>query len=94
MRLHRCMPVLATVVALAGVSAPVAQASQAMAPEGGGSVQAAAPTVVQSHSAGSVDWIIGIGTATGIAVLGTGVAATRRNRRVTVAGSSETRPAS
>ena len=91
MRLHRCMPMLATVVTLAGVAAPVAEASQAMAP-GGGLSQPASPTVVQHHSAGSVDWVIGIGTAAGLAVLGTGAVATRRNRRP-AATSTRTRPA-
>ncbi|HUA44161.1 MAG TPA: hypothetical protein VMA77_02970 [Solirubrobacteraceae bacterium] len=93
MRLHRCVPVLAVVVSLAGVSAPLAEASQAEAPSAG-IPQPTTPTVIQHHSAGSADWIIGIGTAAGIAVLGTGAVATRRNRRLTLAGSGDTRPAS
>ena len=92
MRLHRCMPMLATVVTLAGVAAPVAEASQAMAPGGGGLSQLPAPTVIQHHSAGSSDWVIGIGTAAGLAALGTGAVATRRNRRP-AATSPRTRPA-
>lgn len=79
MRLHRCMPALAVAVTLAGVSAPVASATDAMAPGSGLS----APTqVVQHHSTDSAGWVIAIGTGTGIALLGTGAAATRRNRRV------------
>jgi hypothetical protein len=92
MRLHRCMPVLAAVVSLAGVSAPIAQASEAVAPSGGIS-QPAAPTVVPHQSAGSADWVIGIGTATTVALLGTGAAVTLRNRRP-VAASTKTRAAS
>ncbi len=90
MRLHRCVPVLAAVVSLAGVSAPVAYGSEAMAGSGGTPV----PTtqVVQHHSAGSIDWVVGIGAATGIVVLGTGAAATLRGRRA-LAGSRETRAA-
>jgi len=80
MRLHRCVPALAAVVTLAGASAPAAYAADAIAPGGGGTVPAATP-VAQHHPAGSVDLLIGIGTATGIAVLGTGAAATLRNRR-------------
>ncbi|HUA48646.1 MAG TPA: hypothetical protein VMA77_25665 [Solirubrobacteraceae bacterium] len=95
MHLHRCLPVVAAVVSLAGAtSAPAALASEAMAPGGGGTVPPTTTTVVQHHSAGSVDWIVGIGTATGIVILGTGALATRRNRRLTAAGSGETRVAS
>jgi hypothetical protein len=91
MHLHRCVPVVAAVISLAGAtSAPVALASDAMAPGGGGPVPPTTTTVVQHHSAGSIDWIIGIGTATGIVVLGTGALATRRNRRLTVTGSPDT----
>lgn len=92
MRLQRCMPMLATVVSLAGVFAPVAQATDAMAP--GEGIGQPTPALVQHHSGGSVDLVIGIGTATGIVVLGTGAAATLRNRRVSVAGSTKTRAAS
>lgn len=95
MHLHRCVPVVAAVISLAGAtSAPVALAAEAMAPGGGGTVPPTATTVVQHHSAGSADWIIGIGTATGIVVLGTGALATRRNRRLTVPGSPDTPAAS
>lgn len=41
----------------------------------------------------SVDWVVGIGTATGLALLGTGAAATLRSRRP-VAGSARTRAVS
>jgi hypothetical protein len=78
MRLHRCVPVLAAVVSLAGVSAPLAEASDAMAPGGGGPVHLAAPA---PHQTGSSDWLIGLGTATGIVVLGTGAIVTARDRR-------------
>ena len=78
MRLHRCMPMLAAVVSLAGVCAPVAQASDAIAPGGGNLAPSPAPIVQQHHSADSIDWVIGIGTA-GVAVLGAGaVLGTRR----------------
>jgi hypothetical protein len=78
MRIHRCVPMLAAVVSLSGVSAPVAYGFEAMSP--GGDIAQPAP-VVQHHSGSSIDWVIGIGTATGIVVLGTGAAATMRNRR-------------
>jgi hypothetical protein len=94
MHLHRCLPVVAAVVSLAGcTSAPVALASDAMAPGGGGTLPPTTTTVVQHHSADSIEWIIGIGTATGIVALGTGLA-TRRNRHRTVAGSPDTPAAS
>jgi hypothetical protein len=92
MRLHRCVPVLATVLSLAGVSASGAQASEAMAPSGG--IGQATPTVVEHPSGGSIDLLIGIGTAAGVVVVGTGAAATRRNRRLSVAGSTTSRAAS
>jgi hypothetical protein len=87
MRLHRCMPALVAAVTLAGVSAPAANATDAIAPGSGGPE----PTqVVQHHSAASTDWVIAIGTGTGIALLGTGAAATRRNRRLRGAHSAKT----
>jgi len=91
MRLHRCVPALAAAVTLAGVSAPLAEASQAVAPSG---AVPTSPTVVQHRSVGSEDWALGIGTAAGIAVLGTGAAVGIRNRRLTLAGSRRTRAAS
>ena len=87
MRLHRSVPVLAAALALAGVSAPVASAHDAMAPSGG---IGQPTTVVQHHSTGSTDWIIGIGTATGIAVVGTGTAAGLRHRRRAAVGDTRT----
>jgi len=77
MRVHRCMPVFAAVVSLAGGSAPVAYATDATAPSGA-PAHLAAPA---PHQTGSSDWLIGLGTATGIAVLGTGAIVTARDRR-------------
>jgi len=79
MRLHRCVPVLAAVVSLAGVSAPIAQASEAVAPSGAPDGQVAASARPQPGN--SSDWLIGLGTATGIVVLGTGGIVTVRDRR-------------
>jgi hypothetical protein len=94
MRLHRCMPVLAAVVSLAGVSAPLAQASDAIAPGGGGSLgESPTPVVQQHHPAGSVDWVIGIGSAAGLAILGAGATVTLRSRRP-AAATTRTRVAS
>ena len=80
MRLHRGVPMFAAVVTLAGVSAPTAYAFDANSPGGGGGQPA---PLVQSNSGSSSDWLIGVGAAGGIALLGTGMAATARSRRPT-----------
>jgi hypothetical protein len=79
MRLYRCVPAFAAVVSLAGVSAPAAFASDAIAP-GGGPLQASTTQVIQRHTPASDDWVIGIGAA-GVAVLGAGAVLGTRHRR-------------
>lgn len=79
MRLHRGVPVLAAVVTLAG-SAP-AYAFDA-GTQGGGIPQT--PTALAAHhQSGSTDWLIGVGAASGVALIGAGVAGSRRVTRRT-----------
>ena len=77
MRVHKSVPTLAAIVTLAAAASPAYAIEQVS--NGSPSSQAAAAT--QHHSDGSIDWIIGIGAATGLTVIGTGVAASRRRGR-------------
>ncbi len=79
MRLHHRAPMLAAALALAGTAAPTASAHQ-MPSAGGPSVSGSSTqrsALVQSHSGDTIDWVIGLGTAGGLATIGIGVAAKR-----------------
>jgi hypothetical protein len=73
MRLRKSVPMLAAIVTLAGAASP-AHAVERVS-NGGPSGQ---PTAISHHSDDSMDWIIGLGAATGLTVIGTGVAVSRR----------------
>jgi hypothetical protein len=78
MRLHRRVSMVAAVLAAVGSFAPAAYGfERAGAPAGTGQP----PTLVQPHSSGSDDWAIGIGAVGGLAVIGTGLVATRSRAR-------------
>lgn len=77
MRLHRGVPMLAAVIALAGSPA----ASAYVQPAGGGGPIRQPTALTQHHSGDSIGWVIGIGTAGGLAVVGSGVAAKRSQGR-------------
>jgi hypothetical protein len=82
MRLSRRVPTLAAVVALAGTAAPVASGHLMSAESGGPSVGGPQQTaLVQRHSGDTTALVIGIATAGGLAVIGTGLAANRRRGR-------------
>ena len=86
MRTHRCVPTLAAVIALAAPAAP-AYGADIDAPGGGGTVS----TVVAHQQASSSDWLIGVGAAAGVVLVGAGVAGSRRtSRRVSVARGART----
>lgn len=78
MRLHRGVATLAAVLSLAGISAPVAYGLDNVTPGSGGQ---ATPLRVQQASSGPSDWLIAVGAAGAITVLGTGAAAQRRHTR-------------
>jgi hypothetical protein len=81
MRLSHRAPTLAAVLVLAGAAAPVASGHQVA---GGGGPSVGAPqhsALVQRHSGDTSDWVIGIATAGGLAVIGTGLVANRRHVR-------------
>lgn len=76
MRIHRGLAMLAAVLSLAGISAPVAYGFDNRAPSGGSQVT---PIQVQQGSAGSNDWLIAVGAAGGLTAIGAGAAAKRRH---------------
>jgi hypothetical protein len=76
MRLHRGVPMLASVPTLVGTSTP---AYAFVRPSGGG--QGGQPTALtQHHSGDSTDWVVGIGAAGAVAVLGSAAGVARRRR--------------
>lgn len=77
MRLHKSVPTLAAIVTLVGAATP----AYAMERVSNGSPGGQPSAVTQHHSDDSIDWIIGIGAATGLTDIGTGVAASRRRGR-------------
>jgi len=81
MRLHRVVPMLASVATLAAVSAPAASAQQPISPSGG--VPQTGTTLAAHHSSGSSDWLIGVGAAGGVVLVSAGLAGTRRAHRRT-----------
>lgn len=88
MRVHRGIAVLATVLTMAGTSAPAANAFIRV---GSGSSRGQPATVSHQRSDEPIDWVIGIGGAAGITLLGTGLVARRRRTRAPALPSS--RPA-
>jgi hypothetical protein len=83
MHLHRVVPLLATVVTLAGASAPAAYGFKAGPAIGGGGQPS---TLAQHQATGTGEWLAGFGTAGGLAVFGTGCAAILRRRRAPTSG--------
>ncbi len=83
MRLRRAVPMLATVITLtAGATAPAALALDNTAPSAG---QPAA----LAHPSNSSDWLVVLGTAGCVTLLGSGLAANRRGaRRATARGTT------
>jgi hypothetical protein len=75
MRVHRGIAVLATVLTMAGTSTPAANAFIRV---GSGSPSGQPATASHQRSDASIDWVIGLGSAAGITLLGTGLVATRR----------------
>jgi hypothetical protein len=78
MRVHRGIAVLATALTMAGTSTPAANAFIRV---GSRSSSGQPATATHPRSGESIDWVIGIGTAAGITLLGTGLVATRRRTR-------------
>ncbi len=79
MRLYRRAPMLAAALALAGTAAPGASAHQ-MPGAGGPGISGSGSqrsALVQRHSGDTIDWVIGVGAAGGLAAIGIGVAAKR-----------------
>ncbi len=85
MRLRRVVPMLATAITLStGAAAPAALALDNTAPSSGQPT-----TLVLHHPDSSVDWLIILGTAGGVTLLGSGLAANRRGaRRATPRGTT------
>jgi hypothetical protein len=79
MRIHRAVPMLVAALTLAGGTAPAALAFDAKAPAAGPLTPSAPLTTSGSHTpGGSSEWLLGVGTASGIAVVAGGLAANRR----------------
>ena len=78
MRVHRGIAVLATVFTMAGTSTPAANAFIRVSSESSRGQAAAAS---HQRSDEPIDWVIGIGSAAGITLLGTGLVAGRRRVR-------------
>jgi hypothetical protein len=92
MRLHRRGPVLAALATLASVGTPTALAQDAIAPSGG--LPQTGSAVVAHHPSGSSDgWLIDVGVAGGVALVGVGFAGSQRTSR-RVAASRRARAAS
>ena len=85
MRVHRGIAVLATVVTMAGTSAPAANAFIRV---GSGSSRGQPATGSDQRSDESIDWVIGLGGAAGLTLLGTGLVARRRRTRASALPSS------
>jgi hypothetical protein len=82
---------LAALVTLVGGAAPAG--AYTLNAGGGGPAQTTTPVVAHHHSSGSSDWLIAVGAAGGVALVGAGVAGSRRaNRRTATA--SQARAAS
>ena len=77
MRLHKSVPTLAAIFTLVAAASPAYAVERVSNGNPGGQPAA----ITQHHSDDSIDWIIGIGAATGLTVVGTGVAASRRRGR-------------
>ncbi len=89
MRLHRGVPVLAAVIALAST----APAAQAFEPDAGGGGGQSSPVLIQHHTSSSPDWLlVGVAAAGGLTVAGAGLGANRRRtpRSATVRTASHT----
>jgi hypothetical protein len=79
MRSHRRLRMLAAAAVAAGTLAPAAQAKVDNGPYP--FIAPPAPHAVVSHSPGSTDWtLVGCGAAGGLALLGAGMAGSRRRK--------------
>jgi hypothetical protein len=67
--------------AVATLAVPVSAASAQEPMAGSGGVPQTAPSVAAHHSSGSTGLLIGVGAAGGVALVGVGVAGSRRTHR-------------
>jgi hypothetical protein len=77
MRLHKSVPTLAAIFTLVGAATP----AYGFEPVSSGSPSGDRAAITEHHAHDSTDWIIGIGAATGLTLIGTGAAVSRRRGR-------------